>query len=100
MLATFKLWNLAHTKSMATSIVLPGQPLHVAQAGTSTATTTAGRGAFVRGSTIYSSSVGSVLRDGGTVGVASLQQRADDEAVAMSVIPETGNIVSGFLAGE
>ncbi|KAL7008511.1 hypothetical protein EMMF5_001773 [Cystobasidiomycetes sp. EMM_F5] len=66
---------------MTSTLVLPGQPLHVAQPGTSSATTAAGRGAFIRGSTVYSSSVGLLERNGGQFGVASLQQRADDEAI-------------------
>lgn len=70
---------------MAAPSVLPGQPLHEPANGTSTASIAPGKGAFERKGTIFSSAIGTAIREGGLIGVQVREENAS--------VPETGNIV-------
>lgn len=70
---------------MAAPSVLPGQPLHEPSNSTSTASVAPGKGAFERNGTIFSSAVGTAVREGGLVGVQGKEENAS--------VPETGNTV-------
>lgn len=71
---------------MAIRVVLPGQPLHLASDKTLGAALNPSRGAFGREGAIYSSCIGNVQKDGGSIGV----QGKEDSAK----MPDTGDIVS------
>lgn len=72
---------------MAAPSVLPGQPLYEPSSSTLAASIAPGKGAFERNGTIFSSAVGTVIRDGGMIGVQGKEETAS--------VPETGNTVRG-----
>ncbi|KAK9897481.1 CND01650-like protein [Cystobasidium minutum MCA 4210] len=74
---------------MASPSVLPGQPLYEPSSSTSSASIAPGKGAFERNGTIYSSSIGNAIRDGGMMRVQGKEETAS--------VPETGNTVLGTV---
>ena len=74
------------------TLVLPGQPLHNSSENLApSASFGPGKGTFQRNGAIYSSAVGKLIRDGGTISVQGKEDK--------STVPETGSIVriSGWL---
>jgi exosome complex RNA-binding protein Rrp4 len=81
---------------MANTTVVPGQPLHhlnnaSASSSSKNVAYQAGKGSFVRNSSIYASIVGTASKEGGLVSVVQQQQQSSSNSI--SVIPETGSVV-------